>query len=265
ADWLDLLPAEVALVLRAAALLGDDFAVTDLAAVLQRPASELKRPLAEAVAAGVIGRGGPRLAVRHPLSRPALSGGVPSGRRACLHRHTAQALAAAGVSEERVAAHVLRASADTDGWVVSWLAGHAATLARRAPRTAVELLARTIAGMCPEDPRWDELNAVLAWTLFRLGDNAKPPARRSLAGTTDPERAAQMRGSLGALLLSEGRVEDARDAIGEESPRPGVPVAWRARLRALATAVDAHRTGRAADTENAAQQAEQAENAARQA
>src|SRR5262249_17220541 len=80
-------------------------------------------------------------------------------------------------------------------------AGPATRGARGAPGPAGDRPARTIAGMCPEAPPGDELNAVLGGTLFRLGDDAKPPARRSLAGTTDPERAAQMRWILGALLL----------------------------------------------------------------
>jgi predicted ATPase len=57
-DRLSSVSAQTAQILRAAALLGGKFAVTDLAVVLRRPVSELAPGLQEALAAGHRGRPG---------------------------------------------------------------------------------------------------------------------------------------------------------------------------------------------------------------
>src|SRR5262249_35713369 len=137
---LSFLPAEVLTVLRAASILGGEFAVTDLAVILERPATALVDPLGQATAAG----GGPEaralLAFRHPLIRTALYEEIPAPVRSALHRHAAQALAEAGAPVDKVALHLLASPARRDGWLASWLAEHAQALGNRAPETAATLL-----------------------------------------------------------------------------------------------------------------------------
>ena len=89
ADRLDFVAGPVREVLRAAALLGADFAVPDLAVVLGRGVTELIPAVDEARAAGVLAESGSRLGFRHPLIRAALyeempcgAGGLAPGRRA---------------------------------------------------------------------------------------------------------------------------------------------------------------------------------------
>ena len=86
-DRLSSVQAEMAQVLRSAALLGGTFAVSDLAVLMRRPVSELADGLQEAVAAGILVGSGAELAFRHLLIQqalyesmpPALRGGVARG------------------------------------------------------------------------------------------------------------------------------------------------------------------------------------------
>ena len=73
-------------VLRAAALLGVDFAVPDLATVLGRGVTDLIPAIDEACAAGVLAESGNGLGFRHPLIRAALYDEIPAPVRAAWHR-----------------------------------------------------------------------------------------------------------------------------------------------------------------------------------
>jgi DNA-binding CsgD family transcriptional regulator len=113
ADRLDFVSAPTRQVLRAAALLGVEFALTDLTSVLRQGVADLVPALDEARASGVLteARGGAGLAFRHPLIREALYAELPAAVRAAWHRDAGQALAAAGASPDRVARQLLRAIA----------------------------------------------------------------------------------------------------------------------------------------------------------
>ncbi|MGH3294480.1 MAG: ATP-binding protein, partial [Trebonia sp.] len=97
-------------VLRAAALLGVQFAVPDLTTVLGRSVAEVMPALDEARASGVLTDSGGRagLAFRHPLIREALYGELPSAVRGAWHRDAGHALATAGAAPDRVARQLLR-------------------------------------------------------------------------------------------------------------------------------------------------------------
>ncbi len=111
ADRLDFVSAPTRQVLRAAALLGVEFALTDLTSVLGQGVADLVPALDEARASGVLteARSGAGLAFRHPLIREALYAELPAAVRAAWHRDAGQALAAAGASPDRVARQLLRA------------------------------------------------------------------------------------------------------------------------------------------------------------
>jgi DNA-binding CsgD family transcriptional regulator len=252
---LGFLSTEAVVVLRAAALLGGDFAVTELAALLGRPPSTLLAPLDEAATAGVVIGSGPRLSFQHPLIRQALYDALPATVRTGLHRHAAQALAEAGAPAERVAAHLTQAPVDGDAWVTGWLVAHASGLADRAPQVASELLARALTRTLPGDPYWPELAVAQARVLFRLGADAEPLARQVLTVDVGSAGYAEMCWVIGALLLRAGRTNEARDMVSQGLGRPAVPPVWRARLRAMAAVADAYATGESAATEAAAQQA----------
>src|SRR3984885_4600524 len=97
-------------VLRAAALLGVEFAVPDLTTVLGRSVAEVVPALDEARASGVLtdARGGAGLAFRHPLIREALYAELPTAVRSAWHRDAGHALATAGAAPDRVARQLLR-------------------------------------------------------------------------------------------------------------------------------------------------------------
>jgi predicted ATPase len=68
-DRLTFMPAGTMEMLSVATLLGREFAVTDLAALLRRPALELTAEVQDALAAGIIAEVDAHLAFRHPLIR----------------------------------------------------------------------------------------------------------------------------------------------------------------------------------------------------
>src|SRR5262249_44797544 len=129
ADRLGFVPGSVREVLRAAALLGVDFAVPDLATVLGRSVADLIPTVGEALAAGVLAESGDGLAFRHPMIRAALYDEMPVPVRAAWHRDAGRALAETGAPADRVARQLVQAVGGPDGatdpmdeWILSWLA-----------------------------------------------------------------------------------------------------------------------------------------------
>ncbi|HEY0934278.1 MAG TPA: tetratricopeptide repeat protein, partial [Trebonia sp.] len=110
ADRLGFVSAPTREVLRAAALLGVEFALTDLTAVLGRSVTDLVPALDEARASGVLidASNGVGLAFRHPLIREALYAELPTAVRSVWHRDAGHALATAGAAPDRVARQLLR-------------------------------------------------------------------------------------------------------------------------------------------------------------
>ena len=110
ADRLGFVSAPARQVLRAAALLGVEFALTDLTTVLGRGVADLVPALDEARASGVLtgAPGGAGLAFRHPLIREALYAELPAAVRSAWHRDAGHALATAGAAPDRVARQLLR-------------------------------------------------------------------------------------------------------------------------------------------------------------
>jgi len=110
ADRLGFVSASTRQVLRAAALLGVEFALTDLTAVLGRSVAELVPAIDEACASGVLtdARAGIGLAFRHPLIREALYAELPPAVRSAWHRDAGHALVVAGAAPDRVARQLLR-------------------------------------------------------------------------------------------------------------------------------------------------------------
>jgi DNA-binding SARP family transcriptional activator len=186
AGRLDELSGPTREVLRWAALLGVEFALDDLSAVLGRPAAELARPLEEAVAAGVLRDAGQRPAFRHPLIRQALYEGTPAALRVALHQQAAQALARSGAPVEQVAGQLLATDGDIAPWVVEWLLNAAPVLQRQAPAVAVELLQRALRSPRAGGERGTPLMTHLADALFGVGRDAEAReyVRRAAARTS---------------------------------------------------------------------------------
>ena len=114
ADRLGFVSAPTRRVLRAAALLGVEFALTDLTAILGQSVAELVSAIDEARASGVLTDAGGivGLAFRHPLIREALYADLPGAVRSAWHRDAGHALATAGAAPDRVARQLLRSIGD---------------------------------------------------------------------------------------------------------------------------------------------------------
>ena len=190
ADRLGFVSASTREVLRAAALLGVEFAITDLTTVLGRTVTDLVPALDEARSTGVLTDSVNGLAFRHPLIREALYAEMPTSIRAAWHRDAGHALAAAGVAPERVARQLLRGPAD-DGpdWMMDWLATSADSLVGQAPGVAAELLARAVDSIPAGSATHGWLAGRLADALYRTGDQAAAErvAERALGHAADPD------------------------------------------------------------------------------
>ena len=218
ADRLGFVSGQVREVLRAAALLGVDFAVPDLAAVLGRRVADLVPALDQALAAGVLAESGHSLGFRHPLIRAALYEEMPQSLRAAWHRDAGRALAAGGAPADRVARQLLRAvrgsgrAADPmDDWMLNWLAGTAELLIGRAPQVAVELLRRAVGSPTDNAPQHRLLVGRLADGLYRIGNvpEAEEVAKRALTQADDPDLVVDLHWTIAQCLMRRGRSAEA--------------------------------------------------------
>jgi len=128
-------------VLRVAAVLGQEFSLTTLKAVADRPDEELVAAIDEAVAARLLmeERGRPGYCrFAHALIRDGLYDALDPGARRALHRRAGEVLAARGDEDEHLAeiAHHFAAAGSIHGGIAR--AGH---YARRAADRALALLA----------------------------------------------------------------------------------------------------------------------------
>jgi DNA-binding CsgD family transcriptional regulator/tetratricopeptide (TPR) repeat protein len=236
---------QTATVLRAAALLGAEFTITDLGVVTGRPPTGLSAAVAEAMAAGVLVESGLRLGFRHVLIRQALYDGTPAALRLALHRQAARALAEAGAAVEQTAEQLLAAVPETDavgvvdGWVLDWLAGPGRVLSYRSPKAAAELLSRAVEHTAPDDPRREALEVILASVLVMLGrpEEAVRRAERVRAGTHDPARAAEISYTLARALNNLQRYEQAKAVLTDALRDPDADGVWAVRMRAFGLAV----------------------------
>jgi len=234
-DRLSSVSAETAQTLRTAVLLGGRFAVTDLAAVLRRPGSDLSASLAEAVRAGIVDGSGAELSFRHPLIRQVLYESMPEALRAPLHAEAARELAAAGADTLRVAQQLSAANRPGASWIRPWLAEAAPGLATRAPQLAVELVQWALAETPADDVSRDALVVGLVRALIAVGGYAEAVRRASWALTaiTDPALRGETSWMLAHAQVSAGAGHLANGVLRQALAAADVPPVWEARLLAL--------------------------------
>ena len=243
ADRLGFVTGPVREVLRAAALLGMDFAVPDLAVVLGRGVTDLIPAVDEACAAGVLAESGHGLGFRHPLIRAALYDEMPAPVRAAWHRDAGRALAEAGAPADRVARQLLQAAGGpagpaepVDPWMLDWLARTADLLVGQAPRVAAELLARAVAGSPAGSARHGWLASRLADALYRIGDRAaaEQVANRALEHATQPDVLVDLHWTLAQCRMLAGKSAESLATLDRALASPGISARHRARLLVLA-------------------------------
>src|SRR6266581_4389206 len=243
ADRLGFVSGPVREVLRAAALLGVDFAVPDLATVLGHGMADLVPAVDAACAAGVLAESGNGLGFRHPLIRAALYDEIPAPVRAAWHRDAGRALAEAGAPTDRVARQLLWAgggSGDTtdpmDEWILRWLGSTAELLVGQAPRAAAELLRQAVASSPAGSAQHDCLVGRLADALYRVGDaaGAEQVANRALEYVVERDLRVDLHWTLAQCRMQAGRSAESLATLNRALATPGISARHRARLLVLA-------------------------------
>jgi DNA-binding CsgD family transcriptional regulator len=248
-DRLGFVTGPVRDVLRAAALLGMDFTVSDLAIVLGRGATELLPAVEEACAAGVLAESGRGLSFRHPLIRAALYDDMPASARAAWHRDAGRALADAGAPADRVARQLLPAivSADAaaepaDRWMLDWLAEAGDLLVSQAPGVAAELLSRAVDSSPAGSARQGWLASRLADALYRIGETAaaEQVVNRALEQADESDLLVDLHWTLAQCRGRTGSATESLATLNRALASPQLSAGHRARL--LAMAARTHRT-----------------------
>ena len=243
ADRLGFVAGPVREVLRAAALLGTDFAVPDLAIVLGRSVAELIPAVDEACAVGVLAESGQSLGFRHPLIRAALYDDMPTPVRAAWHRDAGRALAEAGAPPDRVARQMLRAAGGpgdaaepVDEWMLDWLARTADPLVAQAPGVAAELLTRAVASSPAGSVQHGWLASRLADALYRIGDRAaaEQVANRALEHAAEPDLLVDLHWTLALCRMLAGESAESLATLDRALASPGISARHRARLLVVA-------------------------------
>jgi DNA-binding CsgD family transcriptional regulator len=234
-DRLSSVSAETAQMLRTGALLGGRFAVTDLAVVAGRAASDLAAGLQEAVAAGILVDSGLDLAFRHLVIQQALYESMPAALSTALHAEAARDLAAAGADALSVAQQLSAAGQPGAGWARAWLIESTAALVIRAPALAAELLQRELDEVPAGEEAAEELVASLVRALLAAGDYQEAVARAggALAVLTDPARRAETSWMMARAHVSAGDNDDAIATIERALTSADMPGQWRARVLAF--------------------------------
>ena len=249
ADRLGFVAGPVREVLRAAALLGVEFAVPDLAIVLGRSVTDLIPAVDEACAAGVLAESGNGLGFRHPLIRAALYDEMPAPVRAAWHRDVGRALAEAGAPPDRVARQMLRAAdggAGTaepmDEWMLNWLARTADPLVGQAPGVAAELLTRAVASSVAGSAQHGWMASRLADALYRIGDRAaaEQVVNRALERTSKPDLLVDLHWTLAQCRMLAGSSAESLATLDQALASPGISAGHRARLLVLAARTHNH-------------------------
>ncbi|GAA4462422.1 ATP-binding protein [Phytohabitans houttuyneae] len=230
ADRVEFLSAPGRGLLRAAALLGVDFSVSELAMVSGQSVGELMPVLDEAILAGVLRENDFALAFRHPLIRAALYEEMPAAVRAAWHRDAARALARGGAPAERVARQLLPAFQDdgatgvADEWMVQWLVDAGQRLVARAPGAAIPLLRRAVAAIPAGVAPHDLLACRLADALYKSGDpgGGADVATGALEYVTRHDYLVDLHWTRTQCWAVEGRAEEALAALERalEAPIP---------------------------------------------
>jgi DNA-binding CsgD family transcriptional regulator/tetratricopeptide (TPR) repeat protein len=245
-------------VLRAAALLGMEFAVPDLAIVLGRRVADLVPAVDEACAAGVLAEFGPSLGFRHPLIRAALYDEMPAPVRAAWHRDVGRALAEAGAPPDRVARQLLRAvsgdagtpgstdgapmDAPMDQWMLTWLGRTADPLVGQAPGVAAELLTRAVASSAADSVQHGWLASRLADALYRIGDRAaaEQVVNRALEQTYEPDLLVDLHWTLAQCRMLAGSSAESLATLDQALDSHSLSARHRARLLVLAARTHNH-------------------------
>ncbi|MEA2319659.1 MAG: hypothetical protein QOD44_3848, partial [Solirubrobacteraceae bacterium] len=215
-------PAATALA-RAIAVLGDGAPLGRVAALARIRVDDAADAAADLADAGVLAAAD-RPAFIHPIVGRAIYEELDAAERAVAHRAAMAVLREESEPPERIAAHVLKASAARDPEAVAVLRAAAADAVRRgAPRSAVRYLRRALDEPPPAEARADVLAELARAEAAAAHPGAIDRLRAAIDALGDAhERRAVLSGELGNLLYARGRFAAAAatfdDALGVLGP-----------------------------------------------
>ena len=211
---------DVAVTLRAAAVLGADIDLDLLAAVLDRSPAELLDHLEEGARRRLLDERGTTFAFRHALVRDALAGTTGATRQALLHRAAARTLAARPGAPPLAVAHHARLGGDAPLAATALAAAADVATARFDYAEAVRLLDEALA--LDESPA---LRRARAQALLRANRVADGAADADVALAAEPTAASYETAALAAHLA---RDFDRALALADEGARVATGDAERA-------------------------------------
>ena len=216
-----------------AASMGRRFTVTQLAAVLEVPASDLLDPIGELIGGELLTEVGEMLGFTHDLNREAVRASQPSSAVGALDRQVASALLAAGALPVEVATQLAASAALGDEVAVATLMKASDALAGADPGQAADLARRALDLTTEHHPLRGPLVARVAILLHAAArsEEAKAFADSALRQVLPAAQEAEVRLSIASLfsISPEVRAESCRRALD----LPGVPPDQQARLLAL--------------------------------
>ncbi len=215
-----------------AASLGRRFTVSQLAAVLEVPASTLLDPVQELIGGELLAEGWEMLSFTHDLNREAVRASQPSSAVHALDRQVASTLLAAGALPVEVATQLASSAAPGDEVAVTTLMKASDALASTDPGQAADLARRALDLTAEAHPLRGPLVARVAILLHAAGRSveAKAFADSALRQALPALQEAEVRLSIASLfsISPEVRAESCRRALD----LAGVPPDLRARLLA---------------------------------
>jgi DNA-binding CsgD family transcriptional regulator len=219
------LAPEVVRFAKAAAVLGDDAAFRDAAALADLSAEAAYEAIAALYQLGILRRE-PRIEFVHPLVRAAIYDDLAPGERQRAHARAARTLVDAGGSPEHVAAHLLLVAPGADPDVVEILRGAARrALAKGGAGVAAAYLRRALEEQAPDAERADVLFELGSAEVLTDGAAAVDHLSEALGLVSDPSRRAVIAGILAHALVFADRPHEAVatargaiDQIGDRDP-----------------------------------------------
>jgi len=232
---IDFLTADARTVLRAATLLGGEFSVADLAALMDRSAMALTEVVVEGLSARILESVGTRLRFRHGLLRQALYETIPTPLRSVMHLQAARVLLDADAGLGRVADMLLAAPDAIAGWALDWVADYAGELVKQVPPIGMELLEVALERLGPDDPRRAVLTdhqltvSLSMWSFARTEQLARTVIRES----RDFARVNHAAWLLAYSYLTLDRLDEAETLVRTRMRDAVHDPLWNGRLLAL--------------------------------
>lgn len=138
--------------LQVASVLGQEFSVAEVSEMTGLRASELLRPVAEAIRAEMLTEMPSGLAFRHDLLRQALYETLPLSARVALHRDAAGALTRTGAPVVRIAGHLAIGALPGDQAALAAIGQAVSELIPASPGDAADLALRRLELTTEDDP-----------------------------------------------------------------------------------------------------------------